>query len=52
MVVMGNIGYPIDAYSLGDFGEEQSNLQELLCGNLVMKFDIGDLEISAARSHR
>ena len=49
IAVMGNIGYPIDSYSLGDFNEEETNLQELLCGNLVMKFDIGDLEISASR---
>jgi hypothetical protein len=49
VAVMGNIGYPIDSYSLGDFDEEETNLQELLCGNLVMKFDIGDLEISASR---
>ena len=28
---------------------EEKKIQELLCGNLVMKFDIGDLEISASR---
>ena len=49
IAVMGNIGYPIDVYSLGDFNEEEKKIQELLCGNLVMKFDIGDLEISASR---
>jgi len=49
VAVMGNIGYPIDLYSLGEFDEEEQQLKELLCGNLVMKFDIGDLEISASR---
>ena len=48
MAIMGNIGYPIDSYALS-LSDENSNLSSLVTENLVMTFDIGDLEISASR---
>ncbi|MBC8395080.1 MAG: hypothetical protein H8E05_00120 [Bacteroidetes bacterium] len=50
MVVMGNIGYPIDPYSLNlDNNDEERPLNDLLHGRLVLRADIGDVEISASR---
>ena len=49
-VVMGNIGYPIDEYSLGDFEDDDENrMSQMICDNLVIHMDIGDVEISASR---
>ena len=48
MVVMGNIGYPIDYYAL-NADKDQEGLREMLCENLVLEMPIGDLEISASR---
>jgi len=47
VAVMGNIGYPIDTDSLNlDY---EKDVRHLLCENLILRFDIGDLEISASR---
>jgi len=46
--IMGNIGYPLDEYSL-NLKSEDSDLSSLLCENLILKVEIGDLEISASR---
>jgi hypothetical protein len=46
--IMGNIAYPIEKYSL-NLKDEDAKLTSLLRSNLIMKFDIGDLEISASR---
>jgi hypothetical protein len=47
MAVMGNIGYPIDDYALNlGYDDDYKNL---LTDSLVLKIDIGDLEISASR---
>ena len=47
IVVMGNIGYPLDEYALNlDRGTKLSNL---LKENLTLTVPIGDLEISASR---
>ena len=46
--VMGNIGYPIDLHSL-NLKEEDHSLTDLIKENLVLEFEIGDLEISANR---
>ena len=47
MVVMGNIGYPIDEYALNLSHED--DYQNLLVENLVLTLSIGDVEISASR---
>ena len=52
ILVMGNIGYPIDPYSLGDIDDdtdEEGRIGQMLCDNLVLHMDIGDVEISASR---
>lgn len=43
---MGNIAYPIDFYSLKS---TDNNLTKLLSANLVIEFEIGELDISASR---
>ena len=48
VAVMGCIGYPISGHSLNLKGDD-SSLDNFLQSNLVLKFDIGDLEISASR---
>ena len=47
MVVMGNIGYPIDEYALNLSRDD--DYQQLLVENLIITSKIGDLEISASR---
>jgi len=47
MAIMGNIGYPIDTYSLGKFDNDER--EDILNENLILHFEIGDLEISASR---
>jgi hypothetical protein len=47
IVVMGNIGYPVDEYALNLSHED--GLAPLLKENLIMNVPIGDLEISASR---
>ena len=47
IVVMGNIGYPIDQYALNL--KHEDNFSNLLTDNLVLHVEIGDLEISASR---
>ena len=49
MVVMGNIGYPIDRGNL-EF-KDDDGLYELLTANLVLDMPIGDVEISASREN-
>jgi hypothetical protein len=46
LAVMGNIAYPIDFYSLKSTDD---NLTKLLSANLVIEFEIGELDISASR---
>jgi len=46
LAVMGNIAYPIDFYSLKS---THDNLAKLLSANLVIEFEIGELDISASR---
>jgi hypothetical protein len=46
LAVMGNIAYPIDFYSLKS---SDNNLSKLLQTNLVVEFEIGELDISASR---
>lgn len=46
LAVMGNIAYPIDFYSLKS---ADNNLTKLLSANLVIEFEIGELDISASR---
>ena len=46
LAVMGNIAYPIDFYSLKS---TDNNLTKLLSANLVIEFEIGELDISASR---
>ncbi len=47
VVIMGNIAYPFSRYDLNlDYNHDISNLIQ---DNVVLKFDIGDLEISASR---
>ena len=48
IAVMGNIAYPVERYSL-NLKDDDHKLSNLLKPNLVMVFDIGDLEISASR---
>ena len=47
IVIMGNIGYPIDSYSLNLTHDD--DYRSLLVDNLVLEVEIGDLEISASR---
>jgi hypothetical protein len=47
IAVMGNIGYPIDDSALNLSVEDK--LDDLLSSNLVLEFEIGDLEIAASR---
>jgi hypothetical protein len=47
IVVMGNIGYPIDQYALNF--DRSDKLSNLLKENLTLTVPIGDLEISASR---
>ena len=49
VAVMGNIGYPIDEYSLNLKDDDERKLKTLLCKNLRLDVEIGDLEISASR---
>jgi hypothetical protein len=53
ILVMGNIGYPIDTYALGDMdtGDEDLDrrIDQMICASLVIRMDIGDVEISASR---
>lgn len=49
IVVMGNIGYPIDKNNL-DF-KDDDGLYELVTANLVLDMPIGDVEISASREN-
>jgi hypothetical protein len=50
IAVMGNIGYPIDWDSLNCNSEKDyAQLQSLCHDNLILKMEIGDLEISASR---
>jgi hypothetical protein len=46
IAVMGNIGYKIDSYSIDWNDEDYSGI---LIGNLVLEFDIGEIEITASR---
>ena len=46
LAVMGNIAYPIDFHSLKS---TDNNLTKLLSANLVIEFEIGELDISASR---
>ena len=49
VAVMGNIGYPIDWSSLNCNDEDYAQLQSLCHDNLLLKMEIGELEISASR---
>lgn len=49
IAVMGNIGYPIDWSSLNCNDEDYVQLQSLCHDNLILKMEIGELEISASR---
>tara|TARA_R100000808_G_scaffold5757_1_gene17346 strand:+ start:4561 stop:6807 length:2247 start_codon:yes stop_codon:yes gene_type:complete len=50
MAVMGNIAYPVTYSDLQLTTEDaDAGLSDLLTGSLVMRFNIGDLEISASR---
>jgi len=52
VAVMGNIGYPLEERSLNiPNDEEHTGLSTLLCGNLTLNVDIGDVEISASREN-
>ena len=46
VAVMGNIGYPID---VGLLKKIDDSLSDFACGNLMLEFPIGELEISASR---
>ena len=48
VAIMGNIGYPIDEYSL-NLKNDDHDLRQLLTENLLLHVPIGDLEISASR---
>ena len=48
MAVMGNIAYPVDRHSL-NFTEDDGDIDDILTRNLVLNFEIGDLEIAASR---
>ena len=49
IAVMGNIGYPIDWGSLNCNDEDYAKLQSIAHDNLVLRMEIGDVEISASR---
>lgn len=49
IAVMGNIGYPIRVSDLNLSADDEKDLIDLVSENLVMEFNIGDLEISASR---
>ena len=49
VVVMGNIGYPIDFDSLNYKGEDVGELEKIAKDNLRLEVPIGGLEISASR---
>jgi len=49
VVVMGNIGYPVEEYSLNLDSDDKHQLHTLLRENLVLYAEIGELEISASR---
>lgn len=49
IAVMGNIGYPFDLRDLNLNSEVRDDLEDLVTRNLVLNFNIGDLEISASR---
>ena len=50
IAVMGNIAYPIDSSDVQwNDDDEKDGITSLLVDNLVLRFDIGDLEISASR---
>ena len=52
VAVMGNIGYPLEERSLNiPNDEEHTGLSTLLCGNLTLNVEIGDVEISASREN-
>ena len=48
VVVMGNIGYPIDTDQL-KLKDEDSELANLACANLLLEMPLGEVEISASR---
>jgi hypothetical protein len=48
VVIMGNIGYPIDT-DLLKLKDEDSELANLACANLLLEIPLGDVEISASR---
>jgi len=48
VVIMGNIGYPIDVDQLKLEGDD-SALSNFACANLRLELQIGDVEISASR---
>ena len=48
MAVMGNIAYPVDRHPL-NFTEDDGDIDDILTRNLVLNFEIGDLEIAASR---
>ena len=48
VVVMGNIGYPIDTDQL-KLKDENSELANLACANLLLEMPLGEVEISASR---
>ena len=47
--IMGNIGYPIDRYSLNLSEDENEEVIDILRVNVDITFKIGDLDISASR---
>ena len=56
VAVMGNIGYPLDSYALGihqTYGSSKNDVDTLryaiLNSSILLKFNIGDLDISASR---
>ena len=52
VAVMGNIGYPLDEHALNiSRDEDHVGLSTLLCSNLTLNVDIGDVEISASREN-
>lgn len=48
VLVMGNIGYPIDTSQL-KLKDEDSELANLACANLLLEMPLGEVEISASR---
>lgn len=52
VAVMGNIGYPLDEHSINiPRDDDHVGLSTLLCENLTLNVDIGDVEISASREN-